>query len=51
MLFPSVISTEEVPQSCSLRKVFLKILQNLQENTCARLSFFKKVAIISLQLY
>ena len=24
--------------------VFLKILQNLQENTCARVSFFNKVA-------
>ena len=24
--------------------MFLKILQNLQENTCARVSFFNKVA-------
>ena len=26
------------------KKVFLEILQNLQENTCARVSFFTKVA-------
>ena len=27
---------------CSEKKVFLEILQNLQENTCARVSFFNK---------
>ena len=26
-------------QRCSIKKVFLKILQNSQENTCARVSF------------
>ena len=27
-----------------MKKVFLEILQNSQENTCARVSFFNKVA-------
>ena len=30
-------------QTCSLKKVFLEILQNLQENTCARVSFLIKL--------
>ena len=29
-------------QTCSIKKVFLKISQNSQENTCTRVSFFKK---------
>ena len=33
------------------KKVFLKILQNSQENTCARVFFFDKVAGFSLQFY
>ena len=33
-----------------LEKVFLEILQNSQENTCASL-FFNKVAGLGLQLY
>ena len=36
--------TEAVARGCSVKKVFLDILQNSQENTCARVSFFKKVA-------
>ena len=28
----------------SVKKVFLKILQNSQESACARVSFFKKIA-------
>ena len=32
-----------VVQNCSIKKVFLEILQNSQENTCARV-FFNKVA-------
>ena len=28
----------------SLKKVFLEISQNSQENTCARVSFFKRVS-------
>ena len=34
--------TEAVARRCSIEKVFLDILQNLQENTCARVSFFNK---------
>ena len=43
--------TEAVAQRCSVKKVFLEISQNSQENTCARVSFFKKLAGVSLQLY
>ena len=31
--------TEPVAQRCSVKKVFLEILQNSQENICARVSF------------
>ena len=31
--------TEAAIQRCSVKKVFLKISQNSQENTCARVSF------------
>ena len=34
---------EGVVQRCSLRKVFLKISQNSQENTCVRLPFLIKL--------
>ena len=30
-------------QGCSVKKVFLEVLQNSLENTCARVSFFNKV--------
>ena len=30
-------------QMCSVKKVFLEILQNSQENTCARASFLIKL--------
>ena len=30
---------EAVAQKCSVKKVFLKISQNSQENICARVSF------------
>ena len=36
--------TLAVTQRCSIKMVFLEISQNLQENTCARVSFFNKVA-------
>ena len=36
--------TEAVSQRCSINKVFLEISQEPQENTCARVSFFNKVA-------
>ena len=34
---------EAVAQTCSVKKVFLKISQNSQENTCARVSFLIKL--------
>ena len=33
---------EAVAQRCSVKKVFLGILQNSQENTCVRVNFIKK---------
>ena len=40
--------TEAVVRRCSVEKVFLEIVQNLQENACARVSFFNKVALATL---
>ena len=42
---------EAVMQRCSVKKLFLEILQNSQENTCPTVSFFNEVAGLSLQLY
>ena len=39
-----LINIEAVVQTCSVKKVFLKILLNSQENTCARLSFLRTPA-------
>ena len=36
--------TEAVVQRCSIKKLFLEISQNSKESTCARVSFFNKVA-------
>ena len=36
-------TTEAVVRRCSVNKVFLEVLQNSQENPCARV-FFNKVA-------
>ena len=33
------LATEALIGRCSVKKVFLKISQNSQENTCARVSF------------
>ena len=35
--------SEAVVQGCSVKKVFLEISQNSQENTCARVSFLIKL--------
>ena len=35
--------SEAVAQRCSVKKVLLEISQNLQENTCARVSFLIKL--------
>ena len=44
-------TTEAVVQKCSVRKMFLEVSQNLQENTCAKVSFFIKLQAWDLQLY
>ena len=52
MIFPDhyqnqvAICKEAVSQKCSLKKVFLEISQNSQENTCARVSFNKVVGTL-----
>ena len=46
-----VLSREAVVQRCSVKKVFLEISQNLQENTCAIVSFLIKLQAWGLQLY
>ena len=45
-----VARIEAVVQWCSLKKVFLKISQNSQENACARASFLIKLQAPDLQL-
>ena len=42
---------EAVAQRCSVKKVFLEISQNSQENTFARVSFLIKLHVWDLQLY
>ena len=39
---------EAVVQRCSIKKVFLEISQNSQENACARVSYFE-IKIPSMQ--
>ena len=34
-IFPFTMTTEAVAQRCSVKKVFLEISENSQENTCA----------------
>ena len=43
--------SEAVVQKCSVKKVFLEISQNSQENNCARVSFSIKLQALGLQLY
>ena len=45
-----LVNSEAVELRCSVRKVFSEISQNSQENTCARVSFFNKVAGLGLEL-
>ena len=40
LVFASV-SAEAVSRRCSVKKMFLEISQNSQENTCVRASFFQ----------
>ena len=51
-----VITTDKnmfkvVIRRCSIKKVFLKISQNSQENVCARFSFLIKTQVTGLQFY
>ena len=41
-VIPRACSAETVVRRFSLKKVFLKIFKNSQENTCARVSFLIK---------
>ena len=45
------LHTEAVVQRCSVKKGVLKLLQNSQENNCARISFILKLQASHLQLY
>ena len=38
---PAQIGEEVVAQRCSVKKVFLEISENSEENFCARVSFFE----------
>ena len=38
-----LIQSEAVAQTCSVKKMFIKILQNSEENTCVRVSFLIKL--------
>ena len=44
ILLKLVLQAEAVAQRCFVKKMFLEISQNSQENTSARVSFFNKVA-------
>ena len=50
-LLQSCVFVEAVGQRCSVKKAFLEISQNSQENTCARVSFLLKLQASGLQLY
>ena len=43
IIYLQYIIAEAVAQRCFLKKVFLEISQNSQENTCARVSFLIKL--------
>ena len=45
------IYTEEVVRRYSVKKVFVKISQNSQENTCVKVSFLTMSQVRDLQLY
>ena len=46
-----IVNAEAVTQRCSVKKVFLEVLQNSQENTYARVSFSIKLQGLGLQLF
>ena len=41
--FSWILRAEAVARRCSVKKEFLEILQNSQENTCARVTFLIKL--------
>ena len=41
--FKNLLNSETVAQRCSVKQVFKEMLQNSQENTCARVSFVIKL--------
>ena len=43
--------TKAVARRCSVKKVFLEISQNSQENTCARVSFLIKLKAFGTMFY
>ena len=45
------VNTEAVAQRCSVKKVFLEISQNSQENACARASFLIKLQASVLKVW
>ena len=45
-MWANVKQTEAVIQRCCVKKVFLEISQNAQENTCAKISFLIKGKLI-----
>ena len=47
-VFSMVKLSEAVVQRCSVKKVFLEISQNSQENTCVRVSFLIKLKALGL---
>ena len=40
-------NTEAVTRRCSAKKMFVKVLQNSQENTCTRVSFLIKLQALA----
>ena len=49
LLYTLRLTTEAVAQRCSVKKVFSEILQNSQENNCARAPFLMKVQALGLR--
>ena len=43
-------SAEAVAQTCSVKKVFLEISQNSQENNCPRVSILIKLPALDLEI-
>ena len=48
--FFNFLYSEAVAQTCSVKKVFLEILQNSQESICARVSFLIKLQALPASL-